>query len=74
MKGIATNNSTNYLDLTSAPEIQKLKLGVKKPRGNDIKWSNPYGDQATHFVGRIESPNVINSSCNHRKVKTTFDA
>jgi len=33
-------------------------LEVKKPKGNDIKWSNPYGDQATHFTSYTKTPNV----------------
>jgi len=26
---------------------------------NDIDWCNPYGDQTTHFVSYIESPNAL---------------
>jgi len=55
------------LDPTSAPKIQKLMLGVKKLRGGYIEWSNPYGDQATHFVGCTESFSAENSSCNCKK-------
>jgi hypothetical protein len=54
----------NDLDPTSTPKIQKSKLGVKKREGIDIKWFNPCGNQATHFVGYIESPNIKNSSYN----------
>jgi hypothetical protein len=49
-------------------------LKVRKSKGSDIKWSNPYGDQTTHFVGCIESPNVHNSCYNHKKTKTTYNA
>jgi hypothetical protein len=59
------------MDPTSTPKIQKPELKVRKPRGSDIKWSNPYGDQATHFVGCIESLNADNSYCDHKKIKTT---
>jgi hypothetical protein len=41
----------NDLDLIGVPKIQKPKSGVRKPEGSDIKWFNPCGDQATHFVG-----------------------
>jgi len=37
-------------------KIGKLNLGVKKCKGIDIDWSNPCGDQATHFIGYIENP------------------
>jgi hypothetical protein len=55
-------------------KIQKPKLGVKNPRGSDIEWSNPYGDQATHFDGCIESPNADNSSYNRKNARTTYNA
>jgi len=61
----------NDLDPTNVPKIWKPKLGIRKLGGNDIKWSNPCGNQTTHFVGYIESPNVKNSSCNHKKIGTT---
>jgi hypothetical protein len=57
----------NDLDLTNVPKIQKPMLRIRKPKGSDIEWSNPCGDQATHFVGLIESPNVENSFCNCKK-------
>ncbi len=62
------------MNSTDAPKIRKLELGVKKLRRSDIKWPNPCENQATHFVGYIQSPNVDNSSCNHKNVGTTFDA
>ncbi len=61
------------MDPISAPKIQKLELGVRKPQRNDIKWSNPWGDQATHFVGCTERPNADNYSYNRKKVGTTSD-
>jgi hypothetical protein len=61
------NNSMNDLNLIVVPKIQKPMLRIRKPRGSDIEWSNPCGDQATHFVGYIESPIVENSSYNRRK-------
>jgi hypothetical protein len=69
MKALVTNNSMNDLDYTNVPKIQKPMLRVRKPKGSDIEWSNPCGDKATHFVGFIKSPNVENSSCNHKKHK-----
>jgi len=39
-----------------------------------IKWSNPCGDQATHFASYIESPNDDNSSYNHKNAITTYNA
>jgi len=63
----------NDLDPTNAPKIQKSKLGVRKPKGIDIKWSNPYGNQPTHFDGYIESHNTKNSSYNLKKTRTTQD-
>jgi hypothetical protein len=64
----------NYLDFTRAPEIQKPKSRIKKSSRSDIKWSNPYGGQTTHFASCIKSPNAKNSSYNHKKAGTTFDA
>jgi len=61
------------VDPSDAPKIQKLELGVKKPRGSDIEWLNLCGHEVTHFVGCIGSLNVDNSSCNHKNVKTTFN-
>jgi hypothetical protein len=49
-------------------------LRVKKPRGSDIEWSNPYGDQATHFTNYTENPNVEKSCYNRKKIRTTSDA
>jgi hypothetical protein len=55
------------------PKIQNPKSKIKKLRKNDIKWSNPYGDQITHFVDCIESFNIKNFYCNHEKTGITFD-
>jgi hypothetical protein len=49
-------------------------LKIRNPRGSDIEWSNPCGDQVTHFIGYIERPDVENSSYNCKKTRTTFDA
>jgi hypothetical protein len=57
----------NDLDPTSASKIQKPELGIRKPGENDIKWSNPCGNQTTNFIGYIKSLNVENSCCNHKK-------
>ncbi len=62
------------MDFINVPKIQKFKLGVRKPWGSDIKWSNIWGDQATHFVGCIENLNASNSSYNCKIAITTFDA
>jgi len=55
------------------PKIQKPKLKIRKLEGNDIEWSNPYGNQTIHFVDYIESPNVKNYKYNCKKIGTTFD-
>jgi hypothetical protein len=52
-------------------KIRKPKLGIRKPRGSDIKWSNLLGDQATHFDGYTKNPNVNNSSYNRKNARTT---
>jgi hypothetical protein len=57
----------NDLDFTDVPKIQEPMSRVRKPRRSDIKWSNPYGNQVTHFIGYIENPNFENSSCNCKK-------
>jgi len=54
-KTLATNDSMNDLDLATAPKIQKSKLGVKKPEGINIKWSNPYGNQPTHLLATLKA-------------------
>jgi hypothetical protein len=64
----------NDLDPNNAPKIRKPESKVRKPRGNDIKWSNPCGDQATHFNDYIEIPSFENSSCNHKKIGATSNA
>ncbi len=72
--GSITNDSMIDLDPTSVPKIQKPKLRVKKPRESDIKWSNPCGDQATHFNDCTKILNLENFSYNHKKIITTSDA
>ncbi len=56
------------------PRIQKPKSRVKKPRRSDMKWSNPYGEQVTHFLGWTKNLHVENSCYNHKKIITTFYA
>jgi hypothetical protein len=53
---------------------EKPNSRVRKLGRNYIEWFNPCGDQTTHFDTYIENPNVDNSSCNHKNVRTTFDA
>jgi hypothetical protein len=67
----ATNDSTNGLDPTGVPKVQKPKSRVRKLRGSDLKWSNPYGNQVAHFVGYTKSLNVQNFYCNCKKTGTT---
>ncbi len=55
------------------PQIRKVDSKVKKLRKCDIEWSNPCGDQATHFVGYTKSLNVKNFYCNHKKTVITFN-
>ncbi len=59
------------MDLIGAPKIWKLESRVRKLERNDIELSNPFGDQTTHFVGCIKSPNADNSCYNHKNVETT---
>jgi hypothetical protein len=40
-------------------------------RGNDIEWSNPYGNRTTHFIACTKSLNDKNSCYNHKKIGTT---
>jgi hypothetical protein len=67
-------DSTNGKKLIGAPRIQKLNSHVRKHGGSDINWSNPYGNQATHFVGCTECLNISNSSCNDKKKGNAFEA
>jgi hypothetical protein len=47
-----------------------LNLGARKPRGIDIDWFNPYGDQVTHFIICTKSLNAPNSyNCQKKKKK-----
>jgi hypothetical protein len=61
----------NDLDFTDAPKIWKFELGIKKQRKSFIKWSNPRGNQATHFISCTKSLNVENSYYNRKKMGTT---
>ncbi len=63
----------NYLDLIGVPKIWKLGYKIRKPWRSDIEWSNPCGDQITHFVEYTKSSNVKNSSYNYKKTGTTSD-
>jgi hypothetical protein len=60
----------NDLDFTNVAKIQKPMLRVRKPRGSDIKWSNPCGDQLhTSLVSlkapMLKIPLVIIKNMNH---------
>jgi hypothetical protein len=66
-------DSTNGKKPIRAPKIRKLDLGVRKPGGSDIDWSNPCRNQATHFVDCIKSPNAPNSFYNRKKTCNTFE-
>ncbi len=68
-----TKDSTNGKKPIGAPRIRRLDLGVKQLGGSDIDWFNPYENQTKHFTGCIESPNVPNSFCNHKKTSNTFE-
>ncbi len=52
-------------------KVRKPKLGVRKLGGSDLEWSNPCGNQTTHFVGNIKSPNAQNYCCNCKKTGST---
>jgi len=69
-----TKDSTDGKEPTRTPKIQRLDLGVRKLRGSDIDWFDPYGNKTTHFIDCIKSLNVVNSSCNHKKIGATFEA
>jgi hypothetical protein len=60
-------DSTNGKKPTKTFKIQRPDLGVRKPRGSDINWSNICGDKTTHLVDCIESHNTPNSSYNKKK-------
>jgi hypothetical protein len=68
-----TKDSTNSKEPTRTPKIQRLDLGVRKLGGSDIDWSNPYGNKATHFISCTKSLNVVNSSCNKKKIGATSE-
>lgn len=59
------------MDSIIAPKIRKPKSRIKKLGRSDIQWSNSCEDQATHFIGCIESLNAKNSYCNYNKIETT---
>jgi len=71
---LVTKDSMNDLDPIGVPEIWKPKLKIRKQGGSDIKWSNLYWNQATHFTSYIKSLNAKNSCCNRKKQGTTFNA
>ncbi len=53
---------------------QNTKLGIRKPRENDIKLFNLFKDQAIYFDGYTESLNANNYSYNCKNARATFDA
>jgi hypothetical protein len=61
------------VDPTNATKIQKPKSRIRKLGGTDIEWSNPCGNQATHYIGYTKSFNANNSCYDHRNTKTTSD-
>ncbi len=67
-----TKNSTNGIEPINAPKIWKLMLCVKKLGGSDMDKFNPCGNQVTHFINQMESPNVANSIYNSKKMDITF--
>ncbi len=58
------------------------QIESKKPRGNDIEWSNPYGNQATHFRVALKALTLEQmwgyvtilfvTTCNYMSFATTF--
>jgi hypothetical protein len=62
-----TKDLTNGKEPTSTFKIWRPDSCVRTTKGSDIEWSNPYGDQTTHFVNCTESPNVPNFSYNCKK-------
>lgn len=62
-----TKDSTNGIKSINAFITWKLVLSVNVFGKNDMDGSNPCGDQTTHFVSWVESPNVTNFACNHNK-------
>jgi hypothetical protein len=58
-----------WLNPIGAPKIWKPELRVKKWKGSDIEWSNPYGNQVTHFINYIEK-----HYCNRKKIRTSSNA
>ncbi len=67
-------DSTNGKEPIKTLKTKKLDSRKRKPKGSDINQSNIYGDQATHFVSCIESPNPPNFLCNRKKVGNMFEA
>jgi hypothetical protein len=68
-----TKDSTNGQKPIKTLKIQRLDSCVRKHGGSDIDWFNFCGNQTTHFVNCIESLNVPNLSCNHKKTSNTFE-
>jgi hypothetical protein len=60
-------DSINGNEPIITPRTQRLDLGTRELKGSDINWSNPYGNQTTHFVSCTESFNPPNFSCNWKK-------
>jgi hypothetical protein len=57
-----------------ALRIWKLNSNSRKLEISDINWSNPCGNQATHFTNYIESLNAPNSSYDHQNANSTCEA
>jgi hypothetical protein len=55
------------------PKYKNPESKVRKPRRNDIEWSNLWGDQATHFTSCTKRPSVDNSTYNCKNVGTTYN-
>jgi hypothetical protein len=49
----------------------ETKIKSKKQEKNDIEWSNPCGDQTTHFVNCTKNFNAENYYSNCKKTRTT---
>jgi len=47
-------DSTNGKEPTRALGIQRLDLGVKKPRESDIDWFNPYGNWVVILLAALK--------------------
>jgi hypothetical protein len=65
------NDSTNGVKPTSVLKIQKPLSNVRKLSESNMDRSKLYGDYMTNFIGWMKSPNVANSACKRKKVRTT---